>query len=154
MAEMRRKDRQLPAAEARAILEAGEYGVLATADEAGNPYAVPVNYALEGDTIYFHGALDGEKTKHLLHRPAVCFTVVGRTAVQPERFGTRYESAVAFGTARRVTDSGEKAHGLRLLIEKYSAAYQEEGEAYIRRSADATAVWAISVGRLTGKACR
>lgn len=154
MAEMRRKDRQLPEAEARAILAAGEYGVLATADKAGNPYAVPVNYALEGNTIYFHGAQSGEKTENLLCRPAVCFTVVGGTEVQPEKFGTRYSSAVAFGRTRPVTDPEEKAHGLRLLIEKYSAAYREAGENYIRRSAAVTAVWAVEIGGLTGKACR
>lgn len=154
MREMRRKDRQLPEAEARTILEAGEYGILATADEQGNPYAVPVSYAVHGDVIYFHGAMEGQKTDYMLARPQVCFTVVGATEVQPGEFSTNYESVVVFGKAERVENPEWKERGLRLLVKKYSPDFLQEGEAYLIRAAHQTAVWRIQMEQITGKARR
>lgn len=51
-----KKDRQLSDEVAYALLKGGEYGVLSTVDEDGQPYGVPVSYALEGNLIYFHCA--------------------------------------------------------------------------------------------------
>jgi len=154
MREMRRKDRQLTEAEARVILEAGEYGILAMTDEEGNPYGVPVSYAVHGDAIYFHGAMEGHKTDCLLAKPQVCFTVVGKTSVCPEAFSTNYESVIVFGTASRLEDEERKERGLRLLVKKYSPDFLREGEAYLTRAVRQTAVWRIQIASLTGKARR
>ena len=154
MREMRRKDRQLTEAEARVILEAGEYGILAMTDEEGNPYGVPVSYAVHGDAIYFHGAMEGHKTDCLLAKPQVCFTVVGKTSVCPEAFSTNYESVIVFGTASRLEDEERKERGLRLLVKKYSPDFLREGEAYLMRAARQTAVWRIQITQITGKARR
>lgn len=43
---MRRRDRELDEAEALALLREAEWGVLATVDADGWPYAVPVNHAV------------------------------------------------------------------------------------------------------------
>ena len=115
--ELRRKDRAMPEAEALEILRNAEYGILAMTDRAGEPYAVPVNHALEGRTLYFHGV-------------------------------------VAIGTPRLLETQEEKAAGLRALIRKFSPEFSVEGEQCIANTGKATAVWAIDLSDVTGKANR
>lgn len=147
--EMRRKDRQLTDAAAKQILEQGEYGILSTADEAGIPYGVPLSYAFQNNTIYFHCAKDtGLKAANIASQPQVCFTVVGKTKVLPEKFSTLYESAIAFGTARKAAD---KRIGLTLLQEKYSPGLSEAGIQYIEQSLSHVEVYEIEIESLTGK---
>lgn len=150
--EMRRKDRQLSEQDARQILERGEYGILSTADKDGIPYGVPLNYAYQDGIIYFHCAKDvGLKAANIAAQPKVCFTVVGNTEVLPEKFATKYESAVVFGTARRAAD---KRIGLTLLQKKYSPEFTEEGIQYIEQSLSHVEVYEIKVEGLTGKGRR
>ena len=49
MVAMRRKDRQVSDEEAMAYLKAAEYGVLSTVGPDGEPYGVPLTYAVEED---------------------------------------------------------------------------------------------------------
>lgn len=46
---MRRKDREVSAEQAWEIVERCSYGVLAMTKPDGTPYAVPVNFAREGE---------------------------------------------------------------------------------------------------------
>lgn len=147
--EMRRRERQLTEEAAKQILEQGEYGILSTTDEEGIPYGVPLNYACQNGIIYFHCAKDaGLKTANIASHPKVCFTVVGKTEVLPEKFSTIYESAIAFGTARKAAD---KRIGLTLLQEKYSPGLSEAGIQYIEQSLDRVEVYEIEIESLTGK---
>ena len=74
---MRRKDRQMSQESARELLNHGDYGVLSSVDEEGQPYGVPVNYVYDGEkTIYFHCAREGHKLDNLRSNPRVCFTIV------------------------------------------------------------------------------
>ncbi len=149
MKEMRRKDRQLTTEAALHILETGEYGILSTVGTDGIPYGVPVSYVCQNGIIYFHCAQGvGLKVENMLHQPKVCFTVVGATQVLPEKFSTRYESAIVFGTVREATD---KRTGLTLLQEKYSPAFPEEGKQHIQSSYEKVAVYEITIEQLTGK---
>ena len=149
-AEMRRQDRKLTREEAEAILRDGQYGILSTTGENGYPYGVPVSYAYENGKIYFHGTCEGGlKTKNLQFNHKACFTVVGRTEVLPSQFGTKYESAVAFGVVKPADD---KKEALMLLIRKYCADYLESGEKYVNAAEDKTAVWEFEIECLTGKA--
>lgn len=149
---MRRHDRQMTEAEALALLEKGEYGVLSTLGEDGWPYSVPVNYALLQGKIVFHCAAGvGKKLRNLAFCPRVCFTVVGDTQLLPQKFSTKYESVVAFGTAAPAAD---KPAALLALVKKYSPAYLEPGRAYIAADAEKADVYAIHIEQLTGKARR
>jgi hypothetical protein len=56
MRELRRKDRAMDNDEALELIQAGEYGFLATAGEDGQPYGVPLNYVFQKNSIYFHSA--------------------------------------------------------------------------------------------------
>ncbi len=153
MREMRRKDRAMGRREAEELLAGGEYGVLSTVDDDGLPYGVPLSYAYRDDTLYFHSALSGHKLDNILANPRVSFCVVGRTRVLQAKFSTEYESVIAFGTASQVTGE-EKDEALRLLVEKYSPDFVEDGLAYIRKDGRITRVVKVSIDRISGKARR
>ncbi len=148
---VRRKDRIIPAEEVVEILTAGEYGYLATVDEHGQPYGIPLSYVYWQQAIYFHCALTGHKLDNLAQQSKVSFCVVGKTKVLPDRFGTEYESAVIIGVAGEVHGE-ERQAALVALLEKYCRDYLEEGRRYIKNKEKATRVFRITVASLSGKA--
>lgn len=153
MRDIRRKDRATGTREATELLANGEYGVLSTAGEDGQPYCVPMSYAYKDNCLYFHCALNGHKIENIAYNPRVSFCVVGKTKVLPEKFATEYESAVAFGTASEVM--GDERYGaLLLLLEKYSPEFIEEGKKYIGEKDHATRVFKIAIDHISGKARR
>ena len=150
---MRRTDRALTDEQAVEILRAGEYGVLSTVSADGQPYGVPVSYAFADRRLYFHCALEGHKLDNLAHDPRVSFCVVGTTEVLPDRFATRYESAIAFGRAAELSGAAKHA-ALVELLRKYSSDFVEKGERYIESDFDRTRVYEIEIDALSGKARR
>ncbi|MEL7610223.1 MAG: pyridoxamine 5'-phosphate oxidase family protein [Bacillota bacterium] len=152
MDEMRRKDRRLSEEDAMAILLNGEYGVLSTVGGDGTPYGVPVSYAVGEGKIYIHGTAEGgKKARNIEGNPKVCLTVVGKTEVLPEKFSTKYESAIVFGTAAL---SQTPEAGLQLLMDKYSSRFKETGMKYLQKAMPETAVYEICIEKITGKARR
>lgn len=151
--EMRRKDRLLTDEEARAILEKGEYGILATVNAEGEPYGVPISYVLMNDAIYIHCATQGEKLDNLARNPMVSFTVVGFTEPVGGQPGlsTYYESCIVFGKAREVTDVKEKIDSLKALTLKYLPEFMDVYEVEIKKE-KITKVFAVPLDRVTGKA--
>ncbi len=147
---LRRKDRAIPKQEALDILYSGEYGILSTVSPDGQPYGVPVSFCVIGDSIYFHCAIEGHMLTNISSNSKVSFCVVGKTQVQPERFGTKYESSIIFGIATEVFDL-EKHDGLFGLIKKYSSAYYDEGLKYIEKFTSKTRVYKISINSVSGK---
>ena len=153
MRNIRRSDREITIEEARAILDKGEYGILSTIDEGGQPYGVPLSYVYRNDGIYFHCALTGHKLDNIEHTAKVSFCVVGSTNVLPDKFATEYESAVAFGVASEVSGT-ERHDALLWLLEKYSPGFMEEGKLYIEQKGQATKVVKIEISHVSGKARR
>ncbi len=151
MKNVRRKDREITTEEAALLLDRGEFGVLSTAGADGQPYGVPFNYVHKNGCLYFHCALNGEKTDNLATNPKVSFCVVGHTRLLPEQFSTKYESAIAFGTASEV-DEDERYAALVWLLEKYSPEFVVQGKEYIARKEKATRVIKIAISHLSGKA--
>lgn len=149
--EMRRKDRELENDEIIEILKNNSYGVLSTISQNGYPYAVPVSYVYLNNSIYFHSALEGHKLDNILTNNKVSFCVVGGTCIIPEKFSTKYESVIVFGTAAEVFED-EKNAALLEIINKYSPAYINEGKKYIKISGNATKVIKISIEHFSGKA--
>lgn len=117
----------------------------------GVPYGVPLNFSFAEDGIYFHCALEGTKTDILSQNPKVSFCVVGRTEVLPDKFGTKYESAIATGHVEELS-AEDKHRGLVLLVQKYSPGYMHEGLEYIDKLFDQTKVFRIHIESITGKA--
>jgi len=128
--------------------------VLATVGADGWPYAVPVNYVLAGDALYFHCATEGHKLENIAHEERVSFCAVASARVLPEALSTLYESAVVFGRAVVVTDPAEKRRGLELLAVRFCGEVTPEAEEAIAASDSKTAVVRIRIERITGKAHR
>ena len=147
---MRRSDKALSNDAALKILNEGEYGVLSTVDGGGQPYGVPLNYALEGNSLYFHCALEGHKLDNLLLNEKVSFCVVGRTRVVPAEFTSEFESVIVSGRAEEVYGD-EKCEALVSLIEKYSPAFAAEGRKYIEKLDNETKAVRIAIDSMTGK---
>jgi uncharacterized protein len=150
---IRRADRALANEQALEILQMGEYGLLSTVSPDGQPYGVPVSFAYADHALYFHCAVEGHKMDNLASNPRVSFCVVGATEVLPDKFATRYESAIVFGTALELT-SEEKQAGLTELLKKYSPDFMEKGERYINSDIEKTRVFKIEIEVLSGKARR
>ena len=148
--EMRRSDRRLAEDEAKQILMQGEYCILSTIGEDGFPYGVPLSYAFDGEKIYFHCAADvGHKLENLDFSNKACFTIVGKTQVLPEKFATKYESVVVFGT---VTPASDKLASLELIRAKYSPDFEEQGKKYAKAAESKVAVYELRILEFTGKA--
>ena len=151
--EMRKAERKLSFEEAQRILYEGEYGILSLQGEDGYAYGVPLSYVYKDDKIYFHCASEGKKLDCLAQNDRVSFCVVGKTEVLPEKFSTKYESAIVFGCASRVTGA-EKDEALSALVEKYSPDFIAPGRDYIAKAKERTVVVRIEVEKISGKARR
>ncbi len=97
---MRRAERALSDAQIAMVLSEGTWGTLSLAEDEGYPYAVPLNYVLDGDTLLFHCAIEGKKLDVLKRNPKVCFTVVTRSTVLPAEFTTDFVSVLLLGEIR------------------------------------------------------
>lgn len=148
---IRRQDHKIEEQEAFAIIRNGEYGILSMCTPFDEGYGIPLNYALNNDSIYFHCAAEGSKLDCLRNNNKVSFCVVGRTEVMPAKFGTIYESAIVFGTTSEV-EGDEKFSALMHIIEKYSGSFVEEGKSYIQKFYDKVKVVKLSIESVTGKA--
>jgi nitroimidazol reductase NimA-like FMN-containing flavoprotein (pyridoxamine 5'-phosphate oxidase superfamily) len=126
MRAMRRGEFEMSAAEAVSILKSAEYGVLSTVGNDEIPYGVPMNYVFDGDEILLHCALDGHKLDNIRQNDKVCFTVVGKARLIPERLVTAYESVIVFGKASLVSSDGEKREVLVKLIKRFVPSEQIE----------------------------
>jgi nitroimidazol reductase NimA-like FMN-containing flavoprotein (pyridoxamine 5'-phosphate oxidase superfamily) len=151
--EMRRSDRQLNIEDVKQILESGEYGILSTVGENGYPYGVPVSYVAFDSKIFFHCATGvGMKLENIALNEKVSFTVVGKTEVLAEKFSTKYESIIAFGTAKLSADLKLKA--LEEILRKYSSEFMEKGLQYVQTDHHKTDIYEITIEEITGKARR
>ncbi len=150
---MRRKDRQLELSAAEDILLENQYGVLSTVGPDGAPYGVPLSYVFKNNCLYFHCATEGRKLEYLQFCNRVSFCVVGRTEPLPSQFSIRYESAIAEGCIRELTDD-EKVSALSEIVEKYAPEYREKGAAYIQGAITRARVFCMEIETLSGKARR
>lgn len=152
--DMRRIDREVSDADARAILARADHGILATVGEDGWPYAVPVNHVLDGDRIYFHCALSGHKLENIGFDDRVAYSAVASSRIVSEQVTTYYESAIAFGRATLVQDALEKRRALELLGRRFCADHPAQVDEEIRKDGPKTVVVRIQIERITGKVNR
>jgi nitroimidazol reductase NimA-like FMN-containing flavoprotein (pyridoxamine 5'-phosphate oxidase superfamily) len=150
---MRRQDRSISLEESLRILQAGEYGILSLTCESGNPYGIPLDYALSDQYLVFHCATAGRKLDCLQNEKLVSFCVVGKTEVLPSKFATRYESVILSGKVNEL-QADEKKSALVLLLEKYSSDHIEQGMKYINNQFNNTKVFRINIETISGKARR
>jgi len=105
-----------------------EVGYLSLMTAAGYPRAIALNFAAVDETLYFHGALEGEKFELILANPRVGFTIVKAYSYIPSYWSApRYacpatqffKSIEIKGTCSAVDDPAEKTRGLGALMAKH-----------------------------------
>ncbi|MEG0918810.1 MAG: pyridoxamine 5'-phosphate oxidase family protein [Anaerovoracaceae bacterium] len=149
---MRRKDREMSPEFGLQVIENCQYGTLATVNQDGRPYCIPVSPVVSEGVIYFHSAAAGHKVENLMGCQDVCLSAVGQTQLVPEEFTTKFESGVVFGKCHQVLDEAEKIEALRCICEKYAHSNMKGFQDAITRSLGRTAVFKIEIDQVTGKA--
>jgi nitroimidazol reductase NimA-like FMN-containing flavoprotein (pyridoxamine 5'-phosphate oxidase superfamily) len=149
---MRRMKQLLPEAGTTAMLESCTSGVLAVHGDDDYPYAVPLSFAYEDGKLFFHSAVAGHKLDALKRNDKASFCVIAADDIVPEKFTTHFQSAIAFGSAKVVTDDAEKRHALMLLAEKYSPEYLASAGSEIDGDWKRVSVIELAIEHMTGKA--
>ena len=115
------------------ILHDVEYGILSMCNYDNTPYSIPLNFAYANNTIYFHGAKEGEKLKILKNNNHVSFTVVDAISFIPSYFSANnlacyavyfFKSVIIKGKIEFINEYNEKIHALSKFMEKF----QKEGK--------------------------
>lgn len=92
----------------------------------GFPYVVPMNFALDGDTVILHSGVGGRKWEMLNKNPKVCINwTLGEEIVwQDENVGCSYrvvsQSVIVEGSVSFVDDYEEKYGCMQKLMAQYS----------------------------------
>jgi nitroimidazol reductase NimA-like FMN-containing flavoprotein (pyridoxamine 5'-phosphate oxidase superfamily) len=148
---MRRKDRERDRSFAELVVDKCLYAVLATVDEDGSPYCIPLSIVRDGEWIYFHSAREGHKIDNLKQRRRVCLSCVGDVYEPRDHFTVVYESAIVFGTAEEVQGDDEKIRALRLLCQRHTPANMAAFDAEMAREYKAAGAWKIHIEEISGK---
>jgi len=148
---MRRKDREITdPAEMAAILESAPACRLALAD-GNEPYVVPLCFGVMNGAIYIHSALEGKKIGILRRNPRCCVEVDITQGPLPDdnpcSWEMQYRSVICTGTARFVTEAGEKQQALTCILAHYGGAKHTFSEKELGR----VCVIRIDIGEMTGK---
>lgn len=152
--EMRRIDRQLTFEQCIDVLEAGQYCVVATKDEDGFPYGVPLSYALIDDKLCFHTTNTyGHKLDDFALSDQVSATIVTdvHAFFDKDNFTTTYASVIVRGHLRKVTDDVTKRKILVALCMKYSPEHKADIGKAMAASFDVTETWILDPEEMTGK---
>lgn len=151
---MRRARQQTTDAEAREILTLATWGTLAFADAHGQTYAVPMNHALVGNTLYFHGSARGRRGDALAAAPIpATFVAVAQDALVAAEITTAYRSVICEGTLRLVHDVAEKNKILMALTQALTPDPEAliAAKKCIARGTETLGVYAFEIERMSGK---
>ncbi len=107
-------------AEFNAVVDAALVGHLAYVVD-GQPYALPVAFARDGDALLFHGSSGARPFRLLADGAPCCFTVTHLDGLVLARSANdssmNYRSAVVIGTCGQVTEPEEKARALDAITD-------------------------------------
>lgn len=88
------------------------------------PFLVPVYYAWNGKSLYFHSAPTGSKIDILRENPEVCFEISDVRGVIPADdacdFEARHQTVIGFGHACFIDDVVEKVEALDRIVAHFS----------------------------------
>ncbi len=132
------------------VMRKAPYMTVSFIDAGGMAYGLPLSLASDdGMHWYFHCALEGKKLEAIKAHPDVCLSAVTRCTptIGPKdgSFTLQYKSAIAFGKAEMVEDDVEKAHGLRLISQRFLPGHMDAFDSSIERSLGRTAVVRITL---------
>ena len=151
--EMRRRDRELTRDEALAILSRAEVATVSVVTADG-PYGFPVSPVVVDGTLYFHSATKGRKVAALASDPRVWIGSFTDVVAATDKFTTYFESAMAWGELRLVSDADECRRALKALCLKFTPSNMADFDNALARSLPVTAVYALRLDHVSGKAKR
>jgi nitroimidazol reductase NimA-like FMN-containing flavoprotein (pyridoxamine 5'-phosphate oxidase superfamily) len=119
--------------------------------QGGKPYIVPLCFGYDGDSIYFHSALEGRKLDILRENNNVCFEIEGDInlvdADKACNWTIRYKSVIGFGKAHIVNDPDSIHKALDVIMDHYSNKSFEYPEDKVGK----TAVIRVDIEEVSGK---
>lgn len=93
---------------------------------ANVPYVLPMNFALDGNTVILHSAQHGRMWETIQKNPKVCinWTLGEELAWQDEHVGCSYrvksKTVLVEGTVEIIDDYNEKERMLKVMMAQYS----------------------------------
>jgi uncharacterized protein len=124
-------------------------------DDAGMPYAVPMNFAYKDGYIYLHGAPAGKKMGILEKNPNVVlsfFTGLQLSKVNEDvacSYGMKYKSVLLFGKVEFIEDFDQKMELLNEVMAKYTGRKNFE---YNAPAVNNVAVFRVKIEKSDGRA--
>jgi uncharacterized protein len=121
----------------------------------GQPYVIPTNYGRSGDTLYLHGSAASRMMRTLSEGVPVSVTVTHVDGLVLARsafhHSVNYRSVVILGTARIVTDPGEKMEALRVFTEHVIKGRWDDVRQPTEQELKATSVLALPLEEVSAK---
>lgn len=150
--EMRRKKQLLSERESIEILMQGTSGVLALIGDE-YPYAVPISYVYDHGKLFFHSAKNGHKIDAIRKCQKASFCVIAQDQIVPEKYTTLYQSVIAFGSIRILTEEKESYEAIKKLAMKYyPLAGEENRDQVILREWNSLRTMEMTIEHMSGKA--
>jgi uncharacterized protein len=150
---MRRKDREMSKESAIKFIKNSDYAILSLCTD-NMPYGVPLSTVYSDNKIYFHCAHEGFKIDIINENPYGHFVFISYDKVVPKEATVSYDSAMAHGNLRFVTETKERQLAFKLLIAKYMKAYITEGNKSVKKSDKATTIIAMDIKDMSAKSSR
>ncbi|MEC5344423.1 pyridoxamine 5'-phosphate oxidase family protein [Brenneria populi] len=122
--EMRREDREITdPAEIERIIQASKVMYLALSSD-DLPFLVPVFYAWDGRSIYFHSAKNGAKIEIMKKNNKVCFAIsVDQGIIEDDlacNFEARHRTVIGVGESVFIDDEREKIAALDRIVARFT----------------------------------
>lgn len=154
----RRREHALDDAATRELIERLEIAHIATVWDA-QPFVNPTTfwYDAAAHAIYFHSNVAGRVRANSEHHDRVCFEASRFGRFLPSNialeFSVQYESVVAYGTVRLLTEPSDQRHALSGLIVKYfpTMTAGQEYRPITDQELKRTSIYAIAVESWSGK---
>ncbi len=134
------------------VIRACQTCYVAVSDE-NQPYLLPMNFALEGDTVILHSAQGGRMWETLKKNPRVCinWTLGEELAWQDVRVGCSYrvksKSVIVEGLVEFIDDYDEKYRLSQVLMSQYSDREFKFNAPAIRN----VGILKVNIEKITGK---
>jgi nitroimidazol reductase NimA-like FMN-containing flavoprotein (pyridoxamine 5'-phosphate oxidase superfamily) len=136
------------------ILRQGKYLTIAMCRN-DQPYIVALSYGYDEKrgALYFHCALKGLKIDLIRHNPNVCATVIEDRGYKMGRCEQAYRSVILWGTMHVVEDSGEKKHGMEVLLNHLEDDPDEVKERSLKsdEAYEGVGILRLDIKEMTGK---
>lgn len=144
------------------VLSSVEYGTLALCVD-NIPYSIPLNFAHDEESVYFHGNKKGKKMQMIYENANASFSVVQSYSVIQSYFSSNeqlacpathfFKSIIIDGRIEIVDSYEEKIKAMSLLMEKLQkeGGYKPFTDKVYEKMLNAVAVYKLNKKELTAK---